>query len=177
MTCKHCGAEIADGAKFCENCGNKIETVEVKEEFTEPERVEADVIEEGPKAKVEDDTYSEPQPERVEADPVQPTAAGTAATEQGPIGYSIASLVCGILGLLCCCCGFFGIILSGAGIALGIVSINKNCEGRGLAIAGIACGGVGIAGAVIGIIASVATGSATNAISNLDELQDFIDSL
>ncbi len=25
MTCKSCGAEIADGAKFCENCGNKIE--------------------------------------------------------------------------------------------------------------------------------------------------------
>ena len=25
MTCKSCGAEIADGAKFCENCGNKID--------------------------------------------------------------------------------------------------------------------------------------------------------
>ena len=49
MTCKSCGAEIADGAKFCENCGNKIEeavneTVNETVEEKEPERVEAEIV-------------------------------------------------------------------------------------------------------------------------------------
>ena len=64
MTCKSCGAEIADGAKFCENCGNKIEepvnetvneAVNETVEEKEPERVEAEVVSGG----ASESTYSE----------------------------------------------------------------------------------------------------------------------
>lgn len=178
MTCKHCGAEIKEGTKFCENCGNKIETVE--ETYKEPERVEAEIVEEGPKVEREESTssYSYANSENAGAD--EENAAG-------PIGYSIASLVCGILGLLCCCCGYFGLIVSVAGIVLGIVSINKGCEGRGMAIAGIVCGGIGAAIIVLGLIISAATGSfgldslsgldGLDDINGLDDLTDFLESL
>lgn len=171
MTCKSCGAEIADGAKFCENCGNKIEepvneTVneaanEVTEE-KEPERVEAEVVSGG----ASESTYSESSA----------AAPAGADIEKGPQGYSIASLVCGILGLLCCCCGWIGLVISVAGIVLGIIALNKNCEGRGMAIAGIVCGGIGALVALTGVIVAAATGSITDAM-NVDEIYDIIDSL
>lgn len=176
MTCKHCGAPIAEGAKFCENCGNKIEveTVEttVEETYKEPERVEADIVEEGPKAQETASSYdSEPTYNNASAAPTAPAG--------GPIGYSVASLVCGILGILCCCCGIIGFIPSVAGIVLGIVSIKKECEGKGLAIAGIACGGVGAAIFLISTIASLATGSfgLGNSFDSIDDITDFLESL
>ena len=97
MVCKHCGEQLADGAKFCENCGNKVEEVvnETFEEtsYKEPERVEAEVVgEEIPKSSA-DEFKAE-------------SNASVDDGEKGPIGFSIASLVCGILGLLCCCCGW-----------------------------------------------------------------------
>jgi hypothetical protein len=49
-------------------------------------------------------------------------------------GLSIAALILGILGMLCCCLGFpFAIV----GLILGIVALVKGCGGKGLAIAGI----------------------------------------
>jgi len=183
MTCKHCGAPLTEGAKFCVNCGNKIEEAvvetvaesvnetveEAADSYKEPERVEADVVEEAPKA----ETYEEPA-----------SSVNTGSdSEQGPMGYSIASLVCGILGLLCCCCGFFGIALSIAGIVLGIVSLKKNCEGKGMAIAGIVCGGIGALSGLVGVIAGASTSSLMNnigdidSINGLDDISDFLDSL
>ena len=188
MNCKHCGAVIAEGAKFCENCGNKIETEtasvadQIKNEaFKEPERVEAEVVSEGAGAaqsEAEAETsYSTSDDQSSQyAQSTESTASSSYSVDepQGPIGYSIASLVCGILGLLCCCCGFFGLIVSAAGIVLGIVSIKKNCEGKGMAIAGIVCGGIGAFMTLGGIIIGGLTGGLAN---NLNDLGDFGDSL
>ena len=181
MTCKHCGAQIKDGAKFCENCGNKIEevvteTVEesvAEDSYKEPERVEAEVVEEGAKTDFSSDDIA--------AENETASAAEGLSVEAGPIGYSIASLVCGILGLLCCCCGFFGLILSAAGVILGIISLNKNCEGKGMAIAGIVCGGIGAAFTLITIISGTVSGNFgldnLENFDNLDQITDLFDSL
>lgn len=188
MNCKICGAEIAEGAKFCENCGHKVEVEaasvadQIKEEaFSEPERVDAEIVSEGERASQplpDDETAytAEDTQESVADDDYQSAPNAETVTrveEQGPIGYSIASLVCGILGLLCCCCGFFGIIVSGAGVALGIVSIKKNCEGKGMAIAGIVCGGIGLLMTLIGMIIGGLSGS----LSGISDLDDFSDSI
>lgn len=186
MTCKHCGAEIAEGSKFCENCGNKIEavvtetveevvedTVKETEGYKEPERVEAEVVEEGAKTDFSSDDIA--------AENETASAAEGLSIEAGPIGYSIASLVCGILGLLCCCCGFFGLILSAAGVILGIISLNKNCEGKGMAIAGIVCGGIGAAFTLITIILGTVSGNFgldnLENFDNFDQITDLFDSL
>lgn len=66
-------------------------------------------------------------------------------------GLGVASMVCGILSILLICCVYVGLpILTYAApicgivaIVLGIVQIVKN-ESKGMAIAGIVCGAVGL---------------------------------
>lgn len=71
-------------------------------------------------------------------------------------GLGIASMVCGIVSLVGCC-GLWYVSLPCAVVAivLGIVQIVKN-ESRGMAIAGIICGGVGIVLTVLVIVGVMA---------------------
>lgn len=172
MTCKHCGAPISDGAKFCENCGNQV-VYESSDEMvqetvnTEPERVEAEVVNPMPES---DSSTADMADESMDK--------GKGVSKKGSNSLAIASLVCGILGLVCCCCGFFGLLLSIAGIVLGVISIKQEGEGQGMAIAGIVCGGIG---ALITIIA-MALGTASSASGLLsgnpfENIEDFLDSL
>lgn len=77
----------------------------------------------------------------------QPTGSGKG---QG-IGLGIASMVCGILSILMICCVYVDLailaylapVLGIVAIVLGIVQIVKN-ESKGMAIAGIVCGAVGV---------------------------------
>lgn len=66
--------------------------------------------------------------------------------------FAIISLVCGIVSVLCCCCGWLSIIFGVGAIVLGIISLNNHEDGRGMAIAGIICGGIGTLIAVVILI-------------------------
>lgn len=72
--------------------------------------------------------------------------------------FGILSLVFGILSItfgccfFCCCNGWIGVLMSVTAIVLGVVSINKEEDAKGIAIAGIACGAVGLFVAVIILI-------------------------
>ena len=67
-------------------------------------------------------------------------------------GLSVASLILGILSMLCCCIGFpFAII----GIILAIVSLVKHKGGKGLAIAGLITSGITMIISVITAISLV----------------------
>ena len=75
-------------------------------------------------------------------------------------GLAIASLACGICGLVI---PLLGVILGILGIVFGVVAMNQTGRdptlgGRGMAIAGLVCGIVVIVGTgiVIGILASLA---------------------
>ena len=92
--------------------------------------------------------------------------------EGGSKALAIASLVCGIVSLLCSCCGWLGIIVSVAAVVLGIISINKHEDGKGMAIAGIVCGGVGL---IIGIVV-VIMGSALSSMDP-DAITDYVEQL
>ena len=74
--------------------------------------------------------------------------------------FAIISLVCGILSLLCSCCGWLGILIAVAGVVLGIISIKKEEDAKGMAIAGIICGGIGLLIAIIVIVSLGALSSA-----------------
>lgn len=63
--------------------------------------------------------------------------------EGGKNGFSIASMVCGILSLTCCCASIFGLILAVAAVVLGIIALRNKYDGKGMAIAGIITGGIG----------------------------------
>ena len=94
--------------------------------------------------------------------------------EGGSKPLAIASLVCGIVSLLCSCCGWIGIVLAVAAVVLGIISINKHEDGKGMAIAGIVCGGIGLVIGIIVVIMGAAVSSMdpdelTNIFENFEE--------
>ncbi len=59
---------------------------------------------------------------------------------KGSNSMAVASLVCGIIGLLISCCWFISLPLSITSIILGIIVLKKKKEGRSLAIIGIIIG-------------------------------------
>lgn len=61
-------------------------------------------------------------------------------------GLSIASMVLGILSTTCCC-GGIGVLMGLAAIIMGAVGKKKG--GRGMAIAGIVCGSIGLVVSII----------------------------
>ncbi len=71
-------------------------------------------------------------------------------------GMAIGSLICGILSLICCCCGWMSVILGIVAIILGVLS--KKGEGKmsGMALGGVICGAVGAGLALISAILSIA---------------------
>ena len=58
-------------------------------------------------------------------------------------GMAVASLVLGILGVLCCCVPALGPVLSIIGLVLGIISVRKMTS-KGLAIAGLVVSAIGV---------------------------------
>jgi len=183
MFCKSCGNEIKAGAKFCENCGAKVEEVVAEEVVAEEtvfdEVVVEDTVSSNESAKADD-------VEKVEGQVVNDNGrsysnAGTSSKAKATAksvedkGFAIASLVCGIVSLLCCCCTPLGVVCGGVAIGLGIYVIKKELPGREMAIAGIACGGVAVFFCLIsGVLKLV--GLAIPGASNFD-VDNFIDSL
>ena len=92
--------------------------------------------------------------------------------------FGIISLVCGLIGLPCaCCCGIFGFIFPIVAIVCGILSIYKHedKDAKGMAIAGIICGGVGIIIVIILLIIGVA--SMIPSLSSLSDYEDMFENL
>ena len=83
----------------------------------------------------------------------------------------IVSLVTGILSLLCCCIWGLSIVCAIAAIVTGIISLKKSSVAKGLAIAGIACGGVGL---VIAICMLAFAGLAAASDQIVDELENYL---
>ena len=84
-------------------------------------------------------------------------------------GLSVVALVFGILGLVACWAPFFGLICCLVGVVLGIVALVKKNQ-KGMAIAGLVCGAIGIIPAAL---ISIATGALVSIFggvaSELDE--------
>ena len=136
MFCKSCGSEIPDGTKFCENCGAPVETVA------------ADV----PKDDQDFDfdyATEEPVPEQPavydQNDGYNDGYAGTAQRYEEPsgggmIGFGVASMVCGIVSLLCCCAQWWIMLVAIVAIVLGAIALLKSFAGKGMAVAGLITG-------------------------------------
>ncbi len=96
------------------------------------------------------------------------SAGYTAAPEKKKmIGFAIASLILGILSIICCCFGL-GWITAIPGIILGIVAVVKKYAGKGCAIAGIICSALAIVLSIVMLIWTMAAGS-----SLMDYVEDY----
>lgn len=73
--------------------------------------------------------------------------------QQGGVGLGVATMVLGILSILFSCCFYYVSFPCGLiGLILGAVSIKKNNNGKGMAIAGVVLSIISLALAVIAII-------------------------
>lgn len=77
---------------------------------------------------------------------------------QPPTGTAIASLVLGILSVLCCCSNVPALIMAVAGIVLGVYSYKKDPLSRTTSILGIVLSGIGL---VLALIVCLGLGAAS----------------
>lgn len=84
-------------------------------------------------------------------------ASGAEIRGGGNIGFAIASMICGIFSIVCCCFTLFSAVLAVAAVVLGIITLCFKYDGKGMAIAGIATGGVGL---IIVIVSMILSGTA-----------------
>lgn len=89
-------------------------------------------------------------------------------------GYAIASLVLGIVSIVCCCCGtYVPMILSVLAIVFFFVDKKRNGVANGMAIAGLVCGIFSLLISVTGLIIS-----STDFYNNLmADYQSILDSM
>ena len=88
-------------------------------------------------------------------------------------GMAIASMVLGILSVICCCAGFLGVLPGVIGLILAIICFSKGNKG-GMAVAGLVLNIIGVALAVVALIIVIADGSLAQLIYALEsgELDD-----
>lgn len=72
-------------------------------------------------------------------------------------GLAVASLICGIVSIVCCCCPGLPLIVSVVAIILACLDRAKAGHFRGMAIAGLVIGIVGAVYAVITLVDLIAT--------------------
>lgn len=139
MYCSKCGSEHEINAKFCTNCGNPLNEA-VPADVAETEEIVNSLRETGNN----NDYYQQTPYYEQKTVPVKES--------NGNIGFAIASMICGILSLLCCCLTGINAVFAIAAIILGIVSIYNKYDGRGMAIAGIVTGCIALVFFVILIV-------------------------
>lgn len=112
MKCAKCGAEIQDGAKFCENCGAPIAAPEVAAAAAAATATVTEAVNEAPEKIV----YETPEtPKAPEAPAQAPAQAVNYAAPAPSQKKNVWSLILGIAGLSSCWLGWLGLF--------GIISI------------------------------------------------------
>jgi hypothetical protein len=105
-----------------------------------------------------------------------PYQAGSApaygAPQQGSPGLAIASLICGILSIITCCCLLLNGPLSLAAVVMGgIVLANPNAGGRGMAIGGIITGGIGLLWLIFAVVINLLNPDLARQIEQMQQMQ------
>ncbi len=182
--CRNCGAKLQSSAaqeqdNQTEGVFSSEETVPVYEKITDAEEQKPAPILSQDEIKINSYSGSESQSNNggsnantnpyYDVQSPQYYSSNQNETKQGGgnIGFSIASLVCGILSIICCCLPLFSGILAVAAIVLGIITLCAKYDGKGMAIAGIITGGIGF----LIVIAMLVIGGSSAYNDLLNELE------
>lgn len=91
-----------------------------------------------------------------------------AAPVKKPAGLSIASMVCGIVAIVMLCCFYWlSVVLGLVAIILGAVALKKQAGGKGMAIAGLVCGILGVIPGVLMATLCAGIAAELNSIANM----------
>ena len=123
MICPNCGKQNADGLRFCAECGTPL----------------------APAAAPQQPAYQQPMQQPAYQQPAYQQPMYQQPMQQPAVpgkGLGIASMVVGIVSLVCICFGWICIICAIVGVALGGVALNKAKQAgvkNGMAVAGLVC--------------------------------------
>lgn len=182
--CPNCNSECSDYVSFCTNCGTSLadvsKVVDVEATVVDENSTYGNGIDDMPEAPKAPEA---PQPQFSGYDSAdqnvyqgEPQMNYMPQNNEGSQALAIVSLVLGILSLLCCCCRWAGVVMSIAAIVCGIIVLVNHKRGKGMAIAGIVCGGIGVLVALTLIIISA---SSLAMLNNLDysDIDSLVESL
>lgn len=94
------------------------------------------------------------------------------------MGFAIASLVLGIVSIVCCCLEVVSVVCSILAITFAVLSRRQLGEFHGMAIAGLVCGIIGLAVAVYFIVDGILNPvTDTDANEFLDEYMKWLEEL
>jgi hypothetical protein len=92
--------------------------------------------------------------------------------QQGSPGLAIASMICGILSIPTCCCLLLNGPLSLAAVVMGgMVLANPNAGGKGMAVAGVITGGIGLLWLIFAIVINLMNPDLANQIQQMQQMQ------
>ena len=160
--CSNCGVKLEESyASVAEQQHDDPAPAQQSETTDEPvyEKADAEIVSEGKVPLTQDElhinygaeeegTYSSgnsvaPNTQYYSASSSSSVVSSKTSTG-GNSGFAIGSMICGIISILCCCLTWVSLILAIAAIVLGIIALKYQYDGRGMAIAGIVTGGIGI---------------------------------
>lgn len=84
-------------------------------------------------------------------------------------GFAITSMVCGIVSIVCCCATGLAVILAILALVFGIIAIVKKYPAKGMAIAGVVTGAVGVLAAIIVYISVISV--ANSILDSINKLR------
>lgn len=171
MNCPSCGKEISDRAVQCPNCGQLIshETHEVVNEQ------KADDTQAEPKTEIPthmQDAYTQNTYTHDMYTQNTQTESYNEPPQKQSAGLSIASMVIGIIALICICFPYVGIVFAIIGLVLGIIVLVKHKPGKGFAIAGVVMSALSLIVCILALIGVASLNSSINGnplYSNLQE--------
>ncbi|MDQ2784887.1 MAG: zinc ribbon domain-containing protein [Chloroflexota bacterium] len=150
--CTACGAEVPEGARFCQNCGAEMTSaVGIVPTQTDPAPIQ---LPHSPAVML---PYGYAPPNYLPPFPVAPGYV-VAPTRSGK---AVAAFWLGIVSIPCCILSWIGIIIGVLGLIFGLLGLGEArrtaaATGESPARYGYRQAAVGIACAVVGIIASAA---------------------
>ncbi len=159
--CSKCGAQNADGASFCTNCGAPMNVAQPQPQ---------------PQPQPQQTYYAQPQPQPVyNAQPVAPKKEVSKGKKIASLILCIHSLIYALAALGLCWMPGYSIALAFIGLITGIIgcALYK----RGLGVAGIVISAISIVVAVVILIVYAVIGAGSAFLGNLDFQSMFDDFL
>lgn len=88
--------------------------------------------------------------------------------DEAPTAFAVAALVFGILSIVCCCGGFISAIFGVLAIVFAAIFLSKQPSQKGVAVAGLVCGIVGLVLSVLMIVFIV-----IGKVSSVDDSENY----
>ena len=167
MYCKECGSKLPDDALFCDECGAKTQGDNINNSTNSTSNsTNSSSFNQNYSSSFQNQTQNQSDDNMAMFRESEGYTYNY--SNQGNSGKAVASLVLGILSLVCCCTGWFGVIFGGIAVALAF----SDGSDSGIAKAGKIMGFIGLGLGALAILWAFSENK-----SSYDEVQRWLEQL